>query len=121
MHVIVDPVADPGAPVADAGEDRAVDEGTTVQLSGSGTDPDGNGLEYSWVQTGGPAVVLSDPTAPNPTFEAPEGLSDADITFELTVTESGTSRTEQIEALGPDLSLAARRDQWYERDRLARR
>ena len=64
-----------------------VDEGDLVTLSGSGTDPEGEGLTYQWVQTGGPAVTLSDATASEPTFTAPEGLSNSEITFELQVSD----------------------------------
>ena len=42
-------------------------------LDGSqGFDPDGNTFTYSWSQTSGPAVSLSDVTADKPTFIAPE-------------------------------------------------
>ncbi|MFH1746454.1 MAG: Ig-like domain-containing protein, partial [Planctomycetota bacterium] len=79
--------ADNDAPSADAGADQTVDEGDVVTLSGSGTDPEDQGLTYEWVQTGGPNVTLSDPTAANPTFTAPEGLSNSEVTFELSVSD----------------------------------
>jgi hypothetical protein len=59
-------------PTANAGDDQPADEGTTVHLGGSGTDPDGNSLAYSWSHFSGPAVTLSDPTDPNATFTAPD-------------------------------------------------
>jgi len=58
-------------PTANAGGDQTADEGTTVHLSGSGTDPDGNTLTYTWTQLSGPPITLSDPTDPNATFTAP--------------------------------------------------
>jgi len=58
-------------PVANAGPDQPVDEGTAVHLSGSATDPDGNILTYKWTQLSGPPITLSDPTDPNATFTAP--------------------------------------------------
>jgi hypothetical protein len=61
-------LAAPGnqAPVADAGLDRTVLPGTTVQLDGSGSyDPDGRPqpLSYSWEQASGPAVSLQNATS----------------------------------------------------------
>src|SRR5439155_19169645 len=42
-------------PVADAGPDQAVNEGTRVTLNGGGSsDLDRDALNYSWVQTAGP-------------------------------------------------------------------
>ncbi|GAB4527823.1 MAG: hypothetical protein Fur0018_13670 [Anaerolineales bacterium] len=75
-------------PMANAGPDQNVEIGTAVTLDGSGSsDPDGNTpLTYGWTQTGGPAVTLSDATAVNPTFTAPN-VSDV-LTFTLTVTDS---------------------------------
>ena len=59
-------------PTADAGPDQTPNEGTTVHLSGSGTDPDGNPLTFAWSHVSGPAVTLSDPTDLNATFTAPQ-------------------------------------------------
>jgi len=85
--VTVEIAADDDAPSATAGADLQVEEGDTVQLSGSGTDPEGQGLTFAWVQTGGEAVTLDDPTSATPSFEAPEGLTDSEITFELQVSD----------------------------------
>ncbi len=83
---------DNDAPTADAGADQTVDEGDTVTLSGSGTDPEGASLSYAW---GAPAsITLSDATSQSPTFAAPtELLSDASLTFTLTVND-GTQDSE---------------------------
>jgi hypothetical protein len=59
------------APVADAGPDQTVTQGSLVQLDGSGsTDPDGGpeSLRFTWEQLGGPAATLSDPSAAEPSF-----------------------------------------------------
>ena len=64
-------------PRADAGSDKFVMEGGLVTLDGTGSsDPDGDTLTYSWTQTAGTNVILSDPTITNPTFVAPttEGI-----------------------------------------------
>lgn len=76
------------APTADAGADISANENTTVTLSGSGTDPDDDTLMFSWTQTGGSLVVLSDPTIPNPSFAAPFVASGGEVfTFRLVVSD----------------------------------
>ena len=79
-------------PVAEAGPDQRVAEFETVTLDGSGsTDPKighGNNLSYQWIQTAGTSVVLSDDTAVQPTFDAPDAaLAGKTLTFMLTVTD----------------------------------
>jgi PKD repeat protein len=78
-------------PTANAGPDQTVNEGQKVLLNGSGsTDPDGGILSYQWLQTGGPAVTLSDPAAPQPTFTAPDvGQAGVALAFELAVVNQG--------------------------------
>ena len=90
--VTVAVAADNDAPAAEAGPAQAVAEGDVVTLAGSGTDPEGQSLTYSWVQTSGPTVVLSDASAAAPTFDAPEGLVNSDISFALTVSD-GTNES----------------------------
>ena len=45
--------ADNDAPTANAGMNQTVADGTSVSLSGSGTDPEGQSLTYSWSSDGG--------------------------------------------------------------------
>ncbi len=88
------------APSADAGTDQSVDEGATVTLSGSGTDPDtGDSLSYAWTQTGGPTVSLNRANSASPSFTAPNVLStDAVLTFRLTVTDPrGASDSDSVQ------------------------
>ena len=85
-------------PVASAGSNQTVDEGTLVTLDGSGTtDPDinpntgtGDTLTYLWAQTSGTTVTLSDTSAISPTFTAPvrKTADDGELAFTLTVTDS---------------------------------
>jgi predicted RNA-binding protein with TRAM domain len=78
-------------PTADAGPDQAVNEGDTVTLdSSNSTDPDNGIASYLWTQIGGTPVTLSNTTAVQPTFTAPDvGPSGESLTFQLTVTDSG--------------------------------
>jgi len=75
-------------PTANAGPDQTVNEGDTVTLLGSGSDPDlSDTLTYSWVQTNGTTVTLSDPAVAQPTFTAPAATQTV-LTFEVTVDDS---------------------------------
>ncbi|MCY1020158.1 myxosortase-dependent M36 family metallopeptidase [Pyxidicoccus sp. MSG2] len=73
------------APVANAGPAQVRYEGLIVQLTGSGTDPEGAALTYTWTQTAGPAVVLASSKSPRPFFRAPAVTKDTDFTFQLRV------------------------------------
>ncbi len=85
------------APTADAGEDRTVTEGDAVTLSGSGTDPEEQTLTYSWRQTAGnPTVDLTGANTKTASFTAPNLLTDADLTFELTVSDGGLTATDAV-------------------------
>jgi len=76
-------------PVADAGEDIVIDEGTAVQLTCGAFDPDGDALCYYWTAACG-AGSFSDPTQLHPCYTAPltdlcEGEA---IVLTLTVTDA---------------------------------
>lgn len=73
-------------PIADAGTDRNVNPGATLNLDGTGsTDPDGDTLTYLWELTSGETVILDDPTSETPSFTAPD--DNATLVFELVVTD----------------------------------
>ncbi|MEE8251947.1 MAG: hypothetical protein V3R24_09425, partial [Gemmatimonadales bacterium] len=68
LHVVIQSV-DNLPPTADAGPDQFISGVDTVILSGAGSsDPDGDQLAFSWVQTGGAPVILSDADTDSPTF-----------------------------------------------------
>jgi len=61
---------------------------TVITLDGSGSsDPDGDPITFSWVQTSGTPVTLSDDTIALPTFTAPNITVTEDLIFELTVAD----------------------------------
>lgn len=86
----IGPVASNAAPVANAGADQTVDEGTSVRLDGSqSSDPDGAIASFSWAQTAGAPVTLDMRDPARPVFIAPtvSNLTET-FSFTLTVTDS---------------------------------
>ena len=87
---IVNVVTTQMPPVANAGPDQTVSEGTMITLNGlNSTDPNNGTLSYLWQQIDGPAVTLSNPTSPQPGFTAPQvGSGAVSMRFKLTVTDN---------------------------------
>ncbi|SPC33785.1 LamG-like jellyroll fold domain-containing protein [Candidatus Nitrosocaldus cavascurensis] len=95
VTITINPVND--APIANAGQDQTVDEGTLVTLNGSSSyDPDGDTITYQWEQIQGPNVTLSDPTSPTPSFTAPSVNSDTVLRFRLTVSDGTSSSSSEV-------------------------
>ncbi len=75
-------------PTADASPDQTVQEGSSVTLSGTASDPDGDNLSYQWTHDRDDlGVSLDDTAALSTTFTALQVDSDAAITFTLTATD----------------------------------
>ena len=74
--------------VADAGDDRIVNENVTITLDGNRSyDPENQPLKYSWIQLNGESVSLNNSNSVTPTFMSPV-VQNGEIkilTFELTV------------------------------------
>ena len=72
------------APVAHAGADQTLVAGEPGTLNGTASrDDDDDPLTYAWTQAAGTTVVLSDATAPKPTFIAPP--TPGELVFSLVV------------------------------------
>lgn len=84
-----------GAPTARAGYDQVMQVGQRVYLdAGDSFDEDGDSLTFTWTQTSGPVVRLSDATAMFPYFTMPLGT----VTFRLTATDpAGASSTDSVQ------------------------
>ncbi len=82
--------ADNAPPIPNAGPNQDVRADATVQLSGTATDPDGDTLTYSWTQTAGSTVTLSDANIANPTFTAPRNATGLQFTMSVTDTAGNT-------------------------------
>jgi len=113
------------APVANAGANQTVDEQGPVTLDGSASsDPDGNTLSYSWSQTGGVTVTLSNAASAQATFDGPDvGIgSSTTLTFQLRVADgdgafdtanvdvviSGVTNTDSVVSAGADQATTER-------------
>ena len=70
-------------PVAQAGPDQTVASGSLVTLDGS--DSEGSIDSYSWAQTGGPTIALSNASSAVARFNAPFVASAVTLSFQLTI------------------------------------
>ncbi|NIA11543.1 MAG: hypothetical protein GWP10_17940 [Nitrospiraceae bacterium] len=83
-------------PTADAGEDIAIGEGASVQLTCSASDPDGDALSFYWTASRG---SFSNPCTLHPVYTAPSSAScaDEDVVLTLTVTDAcGASASDSM-------------------------
>jgi hypothetical protein len=87
-------------PTANAGPDQTVAPGASVTLTGSGTDPNGDVLTYSWSQISGPAVTLSGASTAKASLTAPSVAIDTTLGFRLTVNDGkGGVATDDVNIL----------------------
>lgn len=84
-------------PIARAGPNQTVEEGSPVILDGSGSrDRDRDALSYAWVQLKGKPVELSDPASVSPTFSAPSVKEQVSLLFQLTVSDGYESSSDTV-------------------------
>ena len=110
------------APTANAGDDRTVETGDSVTVTGNGSDPDGSISSWSWTQVSGTTVSLSGANSREVSFTAPgsattvrlrltvtddAGATDSDDVL-VTVTEpaSGTTTGATLQSMLDDLNAA---------------
>jgi hypothetical protein len=95
-------------PVANAGSDLIVNEGSSISLNASESiDPDGIILSYIWKQNPHPLITLGDAETKIWTFTAPSVSSDTTFTFELTVIDNnGLTATDSTNVLVRDVSIS---------------
>ncbi|MBT5873665.1 MAG: SUMF1/EgtB/PvdO family nonheme iron enzyme, partial [Candidatus Latescibacteria bacterium] len=92
-------------PTADAGEDVAVAVGTPVQLSGlASSDPDGDELQFTWSQIGGPVTATEADRTAELVFTP---MDVGDYVFELRVSDGALESTPDtvFVSVGPDIAF----------------
>jgi hypothetical protein len=82
-------------PVIEAIANSTASEGITVFLTALASDPDGFVARYSWIQTGGPPVLLSGADTSIASFTAPLVDSNTTLSFVLTVTDNERDSVEK--------------------------
>lgn len=86
--------SDSNSPVVNAGNNLTVNEGQSVSLSATATDPQGDAMTYSWTCNGG---SLSSTTILNPTFNAPSVTESTSYSCTLTVRDvNGNSTSDSV-------------------------
>lgn len=97
----------PRPPTADAGDDVTVDEGSSVALVGSGTDPDGTIEGYAWTGADPAVGTLTDADRATATYT---GVDDGTDEVTLTVTDDDgltgdDTATVTVRNVAPSLDL----------------
>ncbi|PCI52541.1 MAG: hypothetical protein COB45_12465 [Gammaproteobacteria bacterium] len=88
------------SPSANAGVDKTVEENSEVSLIGMGTDSDGTIVSYSWYQTAGTVVTISNANTANASFTTPEISVDETLIFQLIVTDNdGATNNDTVEVV----------------------
>lgn len=95
--VVVNVTFDNQVPTVNAGGDQVVDEGSSVEMIATGSDPDGQGVSYDWIQTDGPEVILSGFDTSVVTFTAPLIVVDeVTLSFEVSVSDGTLTATDEV-------------------------
>jgi large repetitive protein len=85
-------------PIADAGSDLTLLNGSQANLNGAGSrDPDGQVIAYLWIQSAGPDAILAGENSPVLTFTAPTVEATEILVFDLYVWDN-----QSLQCLTPD-------------------
>ena len=90
-------------PVADAGQNKAVQEGRTVTLNGAAIDPDDDDLTYTWSHDSIMEIAFN-ASLPAATFAAPPVDADTTVTFTLTVSDGLATSADAVLVTVKDVS-----------------
>jgi Tol biopolymer transport system component len=94
-----------GPPIADAGPNLSSTVGHLVQLDGGdSSDPDGDELQFTWIQIDGPEITMDGDRTVEPVFTP---IEEGDYIFELNVSDGAhesTSDTVSV-SVGPDIAF----------------
>ncbi len=93
--VVVSAATSNSAPVVNAGADQTITLPTSsVTLTGSATDPEGDSMTYIWTKVSGPSMTF---TSPSSLSTSATGLTEGTYSFWLTATDSqGAVNADQI-------------------------
>ena len=94
-------------PVADAGDSQTVQEGSTVALSGTASDPDGDTMTYLWSHDSAMDITFSDPSSLTASFAAPQVDSNTTITITLTVSDGSITTSDSVDVTVADVPAQA--------------
>ncbi|MGV3624261.1 MAG: PKD domain-containing protein, partial [Archangium sp.] len=79
------------APTVNAGADLTVPGRTSVTLTATGSDADGDAITYVWAQASGTPVVLT-----GATFTSPDVKTAEDLVFTVTATANASTATDSV-------------------------
>ena len=83
-------------PVAEAGPPLQVNEGDSITLQGSGSDPDGNDSDLTYLWSQDPLISFDDLNSATPTVTAYSVTVDTEITLTLTVSDDTDFHTDTM-------------------------
>ena len=92
-------------PVVDAGDSQTVQEGSTVALSGTASDTDGDALTYLWSHDSTMNMTFSDPSSLAASFAAPQVDSNTTITITLTVSDGNLTASDSVDVTVTDVPV----------------
>lgn len=91
-------------PIADAGANQIVPEVSSVTLDASrSSSPESRTLTFQWAQVSGPAMSLTGADTAQPTFTLPQVPNDAELVFEVAVSDGLSAAADRVTIFAIDL------------------